>query len=159
MAKQYLVQFGVGNPTLRTGLTPTFVIFKAYGGSLISAPGITELPSSSGLYYFSYAPTMPISFLVDGGSAIADDTYRYVSGTLDPIQAVDEKVGTLDDSFGSTSVVPTTIFGYVKRLFEFNEGNSTFSKTSGLWNIFSRGSSTQLAQKTLADTSSTVTKS
>lgn len=156
--KTYFLAFGSGNPTSNTGLAPTFTVFKTAGGSLVSgAPGITELPTSTGLYYFTYGPTSPIVFLIDGGSALST-SIRYIPGALDPIQSVDEKVGTSADSFGSTSVDPTTIFGYVKRGQEFNEGNSTFTKSTGVWDILSRGSSTMLIEKTLTDTTGTVTK-
>ncbi len=159
MAKNFVVQFGTGNPTLRTGLTPTFTIFKTVGGSNITAPGVTEIPTSSGLYYFTYGPTSAIAFVLDGGSSITDTSIRYLTGQLDPVQAVDESIGVSGDSYGSTSVDPTTIFGYVKRLREFNEGNSTFDKSSGVWDIYTRGSSAELVQKTLTDASGVVTKS
>lgn len=159
MAKNFIVQFGVGNPTLMTGLSPTFVQFRTVPGGVTSAPpGITEVPNATGLYYFTYGPTTSIAFLIDAGAAVTNNTQRYLSGALDPIQSVDEKIGISSDSIGSTAVDPTTIFGYVKRLQEFNEGNSTFNKTTGAWDIYSRGN-TQLIEKTLSDAAGVVTKS
>ncbi len=159
MAKNYLLQFGTGSPTLRTGLTPTMIVFKQFpAGTNITAPGITEIPTSTGLYYFTYGPTGPVSFVVDGGSTVGDSGSRYITGILDPIQAVDEKVGTTVDTVGDTSADPTTVLGYVKRLQELQEGNATFTKSSGAWLISTRGG-TALRSKTLADSSSAVTKS
>lgn len=157
MAKNYLLQFG---STTWTGLTPSFILFKTFpGGTNVTPPGITEIPTASGLYYFTWGPTNSIAFVVDGGAALTSPVTRYITGDLDPIQAVDEKIGTTEDSFGSTSVDPTTIFGYVKRLQEWNEGNATFNKSSGAWDVYSRGSSVMLAEKELVDAASEVTKS
>lgn len=158
MAKTYVIKFGTGNPANFSGLTPTFTIFSSFGLTSITAPGITETPASSGLYQFVYGPTVPIVFKIDGGSSLSDSD-RYIPNVLDPIQAVDEKVGTLSDSFGSTAVDPTTLMGYLKRLQEFMEGNATFIKSTGIWSVFSRGSTTQLASKTLTNTSTSATKS
>lgn len=157
MAKQFVLTFGSGNPASFTGLSPTLSIFSsAPGGSLITAPSITEI-NATGFYTFAYDPTLPIIFLVDGGSNLqAND--RYIKGILDPIQAVDAKVGFSFSTFGSTSIDPSTVLGYLKRNLEFEEGDSTFNKTTGEWVISSRGSSTILRDKTLTDSAGTVTK-
>lgn len=158
MAKTYYLQFGSANPASFTGLTPTFTIFSANGISAQTAPGITETPSGSGLYRFQYFPTFPIIFVADGGAALSSSD-RFVTGTLDPAQAVDEQIGTIADSFGSTSTDPTTIWGHTKRNQEFNEGNAIYTKSTGTWDISSRGSSTLLRSKTLANNASTASKS
>lgn len=159
MAKRYAIAFGTGDPRVNTGLTPTLVLFfNADTGATLAAPGITEILVGSGYYQFSYGPTFSINFLADGGAALSSSD-RYVKGVLDPIQSVDEKVGTINDSFGSTSVDPTTLMGFAKRNQEFDEGNATFNKTTGAWDISSRGSSTLLVEKTLTNTTSSATKS
>ena len=157
MAKNYWLVFGSGNPALYSGLTPTFTIFSVNGLTAITAPAITEAPSGSGYYKFVYGPTVAIAFLADGGSSLnAND--RYIKGALDPIQAVDEVVGTVSDSFGSTSTDPTTVLGYLKRDQEFNEGNAVFDKATGVWSIYSRGSSTLIQTKTLTNDTTSATK-
>lgn len=158
MAKDYWVQFGSGDPRVTTGLSPTFIIFQNTGGSAITAPSVTEPGTGTGLYKFTYGPTVSIVFTLDGGSGLSD-TNRYVAGVLDPIQAVDEKVGTVNDSFGSTLTDPSTVLGYLKRGQEFNEGNAVFTKATGIWDVYSRGSSTLLREKTLTDTTTSATKS
>lgn len=157
MAKTYYLKFGSGDPRTNTGLAPTFVIFSAGGLTAISSPGVTETPAASGLYQFQYGPTMAIVFLADGGSALASGD-RYISATLDPIQAVDEKVGFTTDSYGSTASDPTTALGFLKRLLENAEGDSTYLKSAGQWSIYSRGSSTLLTLKTLTDDTTQTTK-
>lgn len=207
MSKNYIVQFGGGNPTLITGFSPTFTVFKVVpGGGSTTPPGLTEIPSSTGLYYFTYEPAAPIAFVIDGGSSLVAAS-RWVVGSLDPVQAVDERitemgstlvsvgntllsigntltaiggsfigaslagaVGTLADSFGGTLSDPTTIFGYLKRLQENLEGNNVFTKTSGVWQVWSRGTtyvlgastypgaSTQIANKTIVDSGSVIVK-
>lgn len=157
MAKQYWLKFGSGSPTPFTGLTPTFTIFSAAGLTSLAAPGITEMPSGSGLYSFQYAPTLSIIFTADGGSALSSSD-RYITGVLDPIQTVDQKVGTIDDSYGTDSADPTTLMGFAKRSEEFWEGNATFNKSTGAWSIYSRGSSTLLREKDLANNVTQATK-
>lgn len=157
MAKTYYLKFGTGDPVNYTGLTPTLAIFSINGISAIAGPAISETPAGSGLYSFAYGPTQSILFKADGGSGLASGD-RYIVGTLDPIQAVDEKVGYTTDSFGSTSVDPGTVLGYLKRSQEFQEGNATFTKSSGVWSIYSRGSSTLIREKTLSNTTSAAGK-
>lgn len=149
--KTYFLSFGSGNPTAYAGFSPTFLVFKdADGNAVAGKPGITEIPSSTGLYYFNFTPTLPIAFVVDGGASLIS-AIRYIVGNLDPLQMVDQVLGSTASSFGSTSADPSTVMGYVKRNQEWNEGNSTFGKSSGVWNVSSRGSSTLLAQKTVTD--------
>lgn len=160
--KSYMFRFGSGNPNLYSGLTPTFSIFNVMPGtSAIAAPAISEAPSGSGLYVFQYNPTLPISFMVDGGASLIS-SIRYITGTLDPIQAVDQGIGFNTDSYGSTATDPSTIFGFVRRLMEWNEGDNFFNKTTGIWSIFNRaslGSTTLLRTKNIANASGSVTKS
>lgn len=151
MAKTYYLKFGSGDPRSYTGLSPTFVIFQTLGGTAIaSPPAITEVAASTGIYKFTYGPTASISFLSDGGAALASSD-RYISGALDPIQAVDEVVGTTSDSYGSTNTDPTTVLGYAKRSLEFQEGDANYNKSTGTWNIYNRGSTTLLRSKTLSN--------
>jgi hypothetical protein len=67
-------------------------------------------------------------------------------------------IGTTASSFGTEVVDPTTVFGYLKRMQEFNEGNQDFNKTTGVWTIEARNTSL-IATKTLTNSSSEVTRS
>lgn len=155
--KTYWLTFGSGDPRNNTGLSPTFALFFDANGLTAAPPGITEIMAGSGFYRFEYGPTLGMAFIADGGAALSASD-RYVKGALDPIQAVDEKVGTVADSFGSTLTDPSTVLGYLRRSLEFNEGDAIYTKATGTWQIFSRGSSTLLRQKTLANNNSTATK-
>lgn len=149
--KTYWLKFGSGDAATNTGLSPTFTVFSASGLTALAAPGVTETPVGQGLYRFIYGPTIPIIFKADGGGGLAS-TDRYIYGTLDPIQAVDEQVGFGTDSFGGTGADPSTLWGQAKRNQEFNEGNAVFTKASGKWDVYSRGSSTLLVEKALTNT-------
>ncbi len=157
MAKKFWLKFGSGDPRNNTGLSPTLIVFGSEGGTALVAPGITEPIVGSGLYQFSYDPTLAVAFVADGGAGLSSSD-RYVTGVLDPIQAVDEKMGTVTDSFGSTASDPTTVFGFLRRMQEFWEGNKIYTKSTGIWQIFSRGSSTMLREKTLTNTTSQATE-
>lgn len=187
------------NPSAATGLTPTLIVFKRLDTNAdLSAPAISEV-NATGIYKFSYEATLPIAFIMDGTSSAPAGT-RYVVGSLDPIQYVDQiatslmaigtsnfalgtsmyvgfqtllavgltsgaigltlgvLIGTASSSIGSTSADPTDVMGHLKRAMEVREGNAVFTKTSGIWDIKSRGG-TLLAQKTLSNAVTTVTKS
>lgn len=151
--KTYYMKFGTGDPRINTGLFPTFVMFSIGGLTAMTAPGVTETPSGSGMYQFLYGPTLAVAFLADGGSALPS-VDRYVSGVLDPVHAVDQQLGFSTDSFGSTSADPTSLWGYVKRFLEFWEGDGTFTKSTGIMQYFNRGSTTLLRTKTVTNTTS-----
>jgi len=166
--KFYALRFGSDNLANYTGFSPTFTIFHSIPGSSFSvtAPSISESGPGEGLYVFGWtATTFPILFKVDGGASLVA-TARYLTGVLDPVQAVDEKIGWLTDSFGSTAVDPTTLMGYAKRGQEFNEGVGSFNGQSSLWTVQSRSvaagvttTPTTLVTHTLTNSSGTVTKS
>lgn len=247
MAKTYGLIFTNSDPRSApaTSLAPTLVIFQAIDGTAVSTPGITKPISTVGLYTFNYRPSLAVYFLADGGAAITDNTQRYLSGILDPIQEVDEQLtfytttftaanitllglglsmnalGTTNVALGTTNVAlgtsnialgttnvaintsilaiavsilaqgttilsnvttpaggiaqilasigstassigdltqdPVDLYGYLKRMQEFNEGNAIFNKSSGVWNIQTRGSTT-FATKQLGNTNLQVTK-
>lgn len=155
--KIYYLKFGSGDPAPYSGLFPTFTIFSAQGLTSLTGPGVTEMPTGSGLYQFLYGATQAVVFKADGGAGLSAGD-RYISGTLDPIQAVDQQLGFVTDSFGSTATDPGSIWGYVKRLQEFFEGDQTFIKATGIWSLFNRGSSTLLRTKSLTNTTTSATR-
>ena len=175
MAKTYWLKFGSGHPTLTTGLAPTLVQFNNYLGAAITAPGITQPIAGYGLYQFQYGPTISIAFTADGFTTSLAGSDRYLVGSLDPVDAVDETIagiasgatnsflayqaiGTTASSFGTTSTDPGTLYGYLKRLQENLEGNQTFTKATGTLDIYSRGSSTLLIEKALSNSTTAATK-
>jgi hypothetical protein len=160
MSHKFALRFGSGNPQTSSGLSPTFILFRDETGADRTPPLVTEVGVSSGLYYFNYVPsaTFTIFFIADGGPAILDDTLRYVAGSLDPVAAVDRSLGFAEDSIGTTAV-PSNVFGFVKRINEIWKADATFNKQNGKWEQYAAGTSTLLFSKTLANSTSQVTKS
>ncbi len=163
MAKTYWFTFSTQDPRTYTGLSPTFIQFVDQTGQTQAPPGITESPSGFGFYRSNYTVgiSTSIAFLVDGGATLASNV-RYITGnifeqnsldtigaTINSLANVAVLLGSTLDSFGSTSVDPNTVFGYLRRSQEVQEGNQSFLKSSGQWSILSRGSSTLLATKFL----------
>lgn len=181
--KNYILTFASGSPTLVTGLAPTMTFFSnAASGATLVGPAVTEINTGWGMYTFQWGTTTPIAFICDGATS-GLGTNRYVFGALDPADRADEYgntlvaigtsiyaqnqslaisvlgIGTVGSTFGSVSSDPIDLFGYMKRIQENLEGNSQFTKLTGAWQISTRGSSTVLANKTVTNTSSLVTKS
>lgn len=175
MAKTFFMKFGTGDPRPFTGLSPTFLIFVDQNGATLAPPSIAEDLVNSGFYKFAYTPTLGIAFLADGGSALSAAN-RYVSGSLDPVQMVDQyfaslavnigtgitglavAIGSTLDSYGTTLTNPASLFGFGKRIQENLEGNMTYTKSSGILDIYTRGSSQLLVEKTIVDSTSQTTK-
>lgn len=74
------------------------------------------------------------------------------------LAAIGGLIGDTSSSFGSTAIDPTTVFGFLKRSLEINEGNQTYTKSTGVLDLFTRGA-TLLREKTVSDTSTQTTKS
>ncbi len=166
MSNVFSLRFGSGQTV--SGLSPTFIQFRSLGGSALTAPAITEI-STSGIYGFTaVAASLPIFFVADGATTGLTNDFRYVTGQLDLRDLIDQTgitiislvgaIGSTASSFGTNSVDPGDLFGYLKRLQELFEGNGNFNKTTGGWDMYSRGSSQLLRSKTLANSASIVTK-
>lgn len=67
-------------------------------------------------------------------------------------------IGSTGSTFGSVSSQPDSVFGYLKRVVEFLEGDQTYAKATGALTYKSRGSSLTLANKTVADSISSTTR-
>lgn len=67
-------------------------------------------------------------------------------------------IGSTASSFGDSTTMPTNLFGYLKRIQENLEGNSSYNKVGGAFTISSRGSSVVLASKTITNSVTTVIK-
>ncbi len=156
--KNYWITFGTQDPRTYSGLSPTFLLYFNKLGATLSPPGITEVLAGSGFYSFqaSVGWSGSFAFLVDGGASAA--AVRYVTGALDPVDEIDLTLGYTASSFGSTNVDPGDVFGMLKRNQENQEGNATFLKSSGVWSIFSRGSSSLLSTKVLTQDTTGCTK-
>lgn len=159
MSKQFYFYFGNQLPGAYTGLSPTFLIFNVGGITPATPPGITEFASAgaTGIYGFQYGATASVAFVIDGGATLIVSSVRYITGALDPVLSIDQSIGFASDSFGTSLTDPTTLFGHAKRNLERYEGAKVFTKSGGVWDVFSRGSTTLLFEKTLTNTASTAT--
>lgn len=160
MSKQFYFTFGSGSPASYSGLSPSLTVFLQNGITALIGPTLLELSAGTGIYGFQYGTTASIVFVIDGGIALAaTPSIRYITGSIDPIVAVDQMIGYPTDSYGSTAVDPATLFGQAKRNQEVNEGAKVFVKSTGLLDVYSRGSSALLFEKTVANTTTSATTS
>ena len=68
-------------------------------------------------------------------------------------------IGSTASSYGSTSVDPVDLYGFLKRARELSEGNQIYTKATGILDMYVRSGVTLLIEKTITDTSTTTTKS
>lgn len=109
--KTYFLQFGSGDPRLIGGMRPTFAIFQLASGVSVTPPGITEIPTSQGIFYFNWTPTTAIAFLADAATTSPGTTDRYIVGSLDPNDRCDEYATTLIAQGVTITAIGTTLIG------------------------------------------------
>jgi hypothetical protein len=163
MSRDYWFAFGGGTAAANSGLSPTFITFMNDLGTGLPAPAITEI-ASKGLYLCQYGATQTIVFTLDGFTTGLVATDRFISGVFDPydqfgvtLNAMGLAIGTTASSYGNTAIDPVDLFGLMKRNLEFNEGNKTYTKATGLLDYFIRGGAVLLREKTVSDSSTTTT--
>lgn len=158
MSVDYYLVFGQGNPSSNSGLAPTFTVFQNAAGGSTNSPSISEV-NSTGIYTFNYAPQGSINFVVDGATTGLATNDRYIVGALN---LGDENnnlnIGLITDPIGDNSTEPSTLFAYVRRIKEWLEGDSTFTKSNGQWECKDSTGATTLSVKTVTDNGSTVEK-
>ena len=140
-----------------SGLSPTFTIFQDIAGNAITPPAIAEI-NTSGIYGFTFQPTLAISFVCSGVTTGLPTTERFVIGSINPNDELAALTGDLSSSFGDSVLDPTTIFGYLKLAQEILEGNQTYIKATGVLEMYSRGSSALLITKTISDSATEIEK-
>lgn len=83
MARDYWFAFGA-QPSVNTGLAPTFITFVNSAGTTIAPPTIAETYSGTGLYKANYNATQTIAFVLDGATTGLGTNNRYIFGVFDP---------------------------------------------------------------------------
>ena len=68
-------------------------------------------------------------------------------------------IGDTTSLIGDDVTDPTTLFGYLKRALEVNEGQQNFTKAAGSWTILDRTGATTLRTRTVTNSASTVIRS
>lgn len=129
--KTYWVRFGNGDPRTYAGLAPTFLLFYNSAGSAISPPSIAEIAASSGLYTFAWGTTLSMGFLIDAATTSPGTIGRYVTGSLDPSDLIDQ-YGTSLIALGTTSVaLGTTSVALGTTSVSWGSANSTALTNQG----------------------------
>lgn len=161
-ALNYYLVFGSGNPSDNSGLAPTFTSFLNSAGSATTAPAISEI-NSTGIYTFSYEAQGSINFIVDGATTGLADTDRYITGSVDIddrnsdfILGLSASIGTPSDAIGDTSTAPTTVFGFLSRVRNWLEGESTYTVASGVLATKDTSGNTTLSSRTITNNGSTI---
>ena len=128
-------------------------------GSTLTAIGsnVTGIGSSLGAISSSLS-VLAVGATVTGIGTTLSAIGSSLSGLGSSITQLSAFIGSTSSSFGSTASDPSTLFGYMKRVQENLEGNSVFTKATGTFDIYSRGSSTLLIEKTIAQSTISVTK-
>lgn len=157
MSVDYFLSFGAGDPSGNTGLAPTFTVFANPAGGATTPPAISEV-GSSGIYTFNYDPQGAIAFVVDGATTGLVASDRYIVGALDVGDGLGPVVGSASDAIGDSSTDPTTLFAFTRRIKEWLEGQSTYTKATGVWAVKETTGATTLSSRTVTDNGSTVDK-
>ncbi len=159
--RDYFFAFGSGNPASKTGLAPTFIKFVNSAGAATTAPSIAETPAGSGIYKSSYEPNGIIAFVMDGATTSLATSDRYIFGTLDPYDMFGATLNAIAVTLSGMGVTlaaqGVTLSSYIAAQ-GLAEGNQVYTKATGILDMYSRGSSTLLAEKTISDTSTQTTK-
>lgn len=127
-----------------------------YGTTLVAIGTTNVALGTTAVALGTTAVALGITNVALGTSAVALGTTILANGTS--LNVVVTGLGSTASSFGTSSADPVDLFGYMKRILENLEGNQTFTKPSGSLAIYSRGSSTLLTTKTIANSVSLVTK-
>lgn len=163
LARPGLTQSIVGSGIYSFEYFPTFPIYFLLDGITTSSTdryvyGVldpvqqVDIPISAISATLVGVAAIATSLLAQGNSLGAQGNSNAAA-----ITGFDAKLGSTASSFGSSVTDPGDLFGYMKRVQEFLEGNQQFNKVSGTWNIRSRGGSL-LTTKTLTQSSSLVTR-
>lgn len=123
-------------------------------GSSLSVMGISLTAMGVSLSAFG------VSQLALGNSLMALGTSNLALGVSNLAIGTSLIAGLGDtaSSYGTDVSDPTTVFGFLKRAQETREGNETYTKSSGVLDIYSRGSSQLLREKTISDSTTSTTK-
>jgi len=152
----------IGNTSIALGVTNVAIgtTLIGYGVSNI-ALGTSNL--AQGLTSLGYGVSnfaLGTSNFALGVTNLGYGVSNFALGNLITAQAATlvSNLGGTASSFGTDLVDPTTVFGFLKRALETREGNETYVKATGILDIYSRGSSQLLAEKTISDSTSETTK-
>lgn len=146
-------EYGTTMIALGTTLTGYGVSTVAFGLTLVGYGNSTLAFGSTLIGYGNSTLAFGVTLVAIGTSLLAQGVTNGAIGI-----SLYGLIGTTADSIGTTAIDPTTLFGFLKRNQEFWEGDQIYSKATGLFDFYNRGSSTLLKEKTISDSSSSTTK-
>lgn len=141
------IALGTTNVALGTSAVALGTTNIGYGVSNL-AQGLTTL--GYGVSIYNQVQAMGVSLIAVGNSLAA------IGASFGGIVSA---IGSTASSFGDSTTDPVDLFGYLKRVRENLEGDSTFVKLTGAWSIYDRSGNTLLIAKTVSNNSSQVIKS
>jgi hypothetical protein len=144
--------------TFGTSLNAIGVSILAIGASLNAQGNTIAVIGGSMSVMGASLSAMGFTLTGIGNTVLGIGNTIFAIGASTSVLALASQIGTAADSFGTDTVDPTSLFGFMKRIQEIQEGDSNYAKGTGVWSIYNRGSSTLLRSKTIADAATTVTK-
>lgn len=140
-------EYGTSLMAFGTTLTAIGYSSLVYGSSLIAIGNTltANIPAGLGTTLVTFANATTANFLNLGSTLVG------VGTTLGLL-------GSSASSFGSTSIDPTTVFGFLMRTQELLEGDQVYTKGTGIFQLYNRGQSTLLRTKTISDAAANTTK-
>ncbi len=137
-------------------------------GSTIFGFGVSGFAQGSTLFGFGVSNlAIGVSILAQGVSLTAQGitlfgqgVSLFALGTTSTAYAIANglAIGSTASSYGSTSVDPVDLYGFLKRARELSEGNQIYTKATGILDLYVRGGATLLIEKTISDTAATTSK-
>lgn len=128
-------------------------------GSTLSSIATTTTGLGTTLTALNVNVTNNATYIANAGATLVA-TGATLSAVAATLATMSELMGSTQSSFGSTNVDPLTLFGYMRRLQEIAEGNQVYTKATGLFALYSRGSgtTTMLRQLTVTDNVTSTTR-
>ncbi len=137
------------------GFTTNFGISTILGYGSTLTFGMSSLLSSS-----VSLMAQGVSLTAQGLTSFGQGTSLLALGTTSTAYAIQAglAIGSTASSYGSTSIDPVDLYGFLKRARELAEGNQIYTKATGILDLYVRGGATLLIEKTISDTAATTSK-
>lgn len=148
---------GVGNTlaSINVGGIGTTLV---YVGDQVLALGVTN--QAIGVTLVQGQANIGTTLVAIGNTVLGiGNTLIGISGLAVSLAGIETAIGSTASLIGDNVTDPATLYGYLKRLQNWNEGDSVYTKATGVWEVSAIGGNTLLASKTLDETLTTVTKS
>ena len=155
---------GIGNTSIAYGGT-NLAVANAIGTVLVnqgsSLVAIGNAAIAYGMTNVAIGTTIQASLNNQGTTLVAIGNTSIAIGTSINVglTVTVAGIGSTASTFGDNSTDPVDLFGYLKRIQELLEGGNTYTKTSGAFSLYSRGSSVLLRNLTVTNSVSLVVKS